>query len=194
VRLANPGLQGLVDLHAAPDSDLAARLRREKDLLTPEEFYLIGCHFAERAHGDRVFGGDLLQWLVRTFPEDAAARAAEHKLLMEGFPPPPRPAPAPRRRERVAKQAAPKSPAATRTAKKPAAAKKTTKKKTAPKKATAKKAPAKKTTAKKTTAKKAAPKKTGASKRAAARKTSSKKAGVRGTKAATKKPPRRRHR
>jgi HEAT repeat protein len=87
-RLDHPGLQQLELLLHEPDFHLFARLRRDKGLLTPDEYYLIGCHFAERTYADRAFGGELLRWLAETFPEDSAARAAENKLLMEGFPPP----------------------------------------------------------------------------------------------------------
>ena len=51
-----------------------SRLRKEKDVLTAEEFYLVGAHFAERSFGDRVFGGEILRWLVRTFPADSSER------------------------------------------------------------------------------------------------------------------------
>ena len=92
-RLAHPGLVQLESLLHVPDFDLFARLRRDKTLLAPEEFYLVGCHFAERTYGDRTFGGDLLRWLAETFPETNPARAAEAKLMMEGFPPPKPPPP-----------------------------------------------------------------------------------------------------
>ena len=68
-----------------------ARLKREKAFLTAEEYFLIGCHFAERPFMDRIFGGDILTWVAKTFPEDSAAQAAIHKLEIEGFPPPPQP-------------------------------------------------------------------------------------------------------
>lgn len=124
VRLTNVGLQGLERLLHEPEFPLLTRLKRDKGILTPEEYYLIGCHFAERTYADRAFGGEVLRWLVRTFPEDSSAQAAEHKLLMEGFPPPPKP------REKVSRK---KTPAAK---KKPAAAdrpKKTPARKTAKK-------------------------------------------------------------
>ncbi len=91
VRLGNAGLRALEAL--APDSDfgLLARLRREKDVLSAEEFYLIGSHFAERSFGDRIFGGEVLRWLVKQFPETTSASAGANKLVMEGFPPPPQP-------------------------------------------------------------------------------------------------------
>lgn len=96
-RLEHPGLQQLEILLHEPDFGLFARLRRDKGLLLPEEYHLIGCHFAERTYGDRTFGGDLLRWLAESFPETSAARAAENKLMMEGFPPPkPPPEPAPK--------------------------------------------------------------------------------------------------
>lgn len=161
VRLSNRGLQGLERLLHEPEFALLTRLKRDKAILTPEEYYLIGCHFAERSYADRAFGGDLLRWLVQTFPDDTSAQAAAHKLLMEGFPPPPKPrkpvshkkTPAARSKsasgaqagKQPAKKAAKKAP--TKTAKK--AAKKTARKtggKTAPrrtKKATKK--PARKT-------------------------------------------------
>jgi len=87
-RLQHPGLEQLETLLHVPDFGLFARLRRDKALLTPDEYYLIGCHFAERTYADKSFGGDLLRWLVETFPESNAARGAEAKLVMEGFPPP----------------------------------------------------------------------------------------------------------
>jgi HEAT repeat protein len=91
-RLQHPGLQQLEALLHVPDFGLFARLRRDKALLSPDEYHLIGCHFAERTYADRAFGGDLLRWLAETFPDTGAARAAEAKLSMEGFPPPkPRP-------------------------------------------------------------------------------------------------------
>jgi HEAT repeat protein len=125
VRLTNPGLLALEPLLHVPEFALLTRLKREKHFLEPEEYYLIGCHFAERPFADRAFGGDLLRWIVRTFPEDTSAQAAAHKLVMEGFPPPPQPR---------GKAAPPKKKAA----KKPPAKKKTP----------AKKAPARKTVAK----------------------------------------------
>lgn len=94
-RLQHPGLQQLESLLHVPDFGLFARLRRDKALLTPDEFHLVGCHFAERTYADRTFGGDLLRWLAETFPETNAARAAESKLMMEGFPPPKPPPPKP---------------------------------------------------------------------------------------------------
>jgi hypothetical protein len=87
-RLQHPGLQQLETLLHVPDFGLLARLRRDKHLLLPDEFHLIGCHFAERTYADRTFGGDLLRWLAETFPDTSAARAAEAKLMMEGFAPP----------------------------------------------------------------------------------------------------------
>jgi HEAT repeat protein len=92
-RLGHPGLQQLESLLHVPDFGLFARLRRDKGLLTPDEFHLVGCHFAERSYADRTFGGDLLRWLAETFPDTSAARAAEAKLMMEGFAPPKPPAP-----------------------------------------------------------------------------------------------------
>jgi HEAT repeat protein len=93
VRLQHPGLAELETLLHLPDFGLFARLKRDKALLTPDEYYLIGCHFAERTYADRTFGGDILRWLAETFPDTGAARGAEAKLMMEGFPPPkPRPA------------------------------------------------------------------------------------------------------
>ena len=120
VRLANAGLQGLERLLHEPEFPLLTRLKRDKGVLTPEEFYLIGFHFSERAYADRAFGGELLRWLAQTFPGDTSAQAAEHKLLMEGFPPPPRP------RVPVSRK---KTPAvATKSAAKPKAPKKAVKK------------------------------------------------------------------
>jgi HEAT repeat protein len=124
VRLTNTGLQELERLLHEPDFPLLTRLKRDKTILTPEEYYLIGCHFAERTYADRAFGGELLRWLVQTFPGDTCAQASEHKLMMEGFPPPPKP------RARVSRK---KTPAAgTKTAgtggAKKAAARKTAKK------------------------------------------------------------------
>ncbi|MFI5403283.1 MAG: HEAT repeat domain-containing protein, partial [Planctomycetota bacterium] len=87
-RLQHPGLQQLESLLHVPDFGLFARLRRDKALLTPDEYYVIGCHFAERTYADRTFGGDVLRWLAETFPENNAARAAASKLGMEGFAPP----------------------------------------------------------------------------------------------------------
>ncbi len=87
-RLQHAGLQQFESLLHVPDFGLFARLRRDKALLTPDEFYLVGCHFAERTYADKTFGGDLLRWLAENFPEANAARAAESKLMMEGFPPP----------------------------------------------------------------------------------------------------------
>ncbi|MHC4339786.1 MAG: HEAT repeat domain-containing protein [Planctomycetota bacterium] len=132
VRLTNPGLLALEPLLHVPEFALLTRLKREKHFLEPEEYYLIGCHFAERPFADRAFGGDILRWIVRTFPEDTSAQAAAHKLVMEGFPPPPQP-----RRRKAAPSAKKKAPAkkvakkpANRLAKKPAKkmAKKTAKK------------------------------------------------------------------
>jgi len=40
---------------------------------------------------EREFGGEILRWLIQTFPGESSATAAEHKLHMEGFAPPPRP-------------------------------------------------------------------------------------------------------
>jgi len=96
-RLQHPGLEMLEILLHVPEFGLFARLKRDKRLLEPDEYLLIGCHFAERTYADRTFGGDLLRWLAETFPDTAAARAAEAKLMMEGFPPP-KPRPAPRKR------------------------------------------------------------------------------------------------
>lgn len=90
-RLENPGLQALEPLVQEPGFPLLTRLKRDKSALTPEEIYLIGSHFAERPFADRIFGGEILRWLVRTFPEDASSLAAQNKLLMEGFAPPPKP-------------------------------------------------------------------------------------------------------
>ena len=66
---------------------------------------------------DRIFGGDILRWIVKTFPEDNSSMAAANKLVMEGFPPPqprhkkkpvirlaPKPKP-PAKKKAVAKQA-----------------------------------------------------------------------------------------
>ena len=91
VRLNNPGLRSLETLLQEPGFDLLALLRKEKKVLTPEEYFLIGSHFAERSFGDRIFGGEILRWLVKTFPEDNFSSAAANKLVMEGFPPPPQP-------------------------------------------------------------------------------------------------------
>jgi len=91
VRLGNPGLRALETLLQEPGFELLARLRKEKDVLNAEEFYLVGAHFAERSFGDRIFGGEVLRWLVKTFPGDNATSAAANKLVMEGFPPPPQP-------------------------------------------------------------------------------------------------------
>ena len=131
------------------DFELLTRLKREKNFLNSEEYYLIGCHFAERPFMDRIFGGDILRWVVMTFPDESSSTAAENKLIMEGFPPPP-----PRRK----KKAIPKL----RSAKAIAAANKAKKK-------VAKKAPAKKAAASKT-AKKTKTKTAKKTKKAAAKK------------------------
>ncbi len=166
IRLKHVGLQDLEALYADPSFDLAAQLRREKKILEPDEFYLVGFHFAERTYGDKVFGGDLLRWIVKTFPGSAAARAAEHKLLMEGFPPPPQPKPKAKRRARKKKlpNKPVKEPAAKPTTK--VSAKKAVAKKAA-KKAIPKNAPAKKKAVAKKTAKKAPAKKKATPKKAA---------------------------
>jgi len=92
-RLDHPGLAHFETLLHSDGFDLFAKLRRDKALLTPDEYYLIACHFAERTYGDRTFGGDLLRWLAENFADTNAGRGAEAKLIMEGFPPPkPRPA------------------------------------------------------------------------------------------------------
>jgi len=87
-RLQNLGLLALEPMAADPNFGFLARLKREKGYLHAEDYYLIGCHFAERAAGDRILGGELLRWLVHTFPDENISQAASHKLLMEGFPPP----------------------------------------------------------------------------------------------------------
>lgn len=172
VRLTNPGLQALEPLLHEDDFALLTKLKREKHFLSPEEYYLIGCHFAERPFVDRIFGGDLLRWLVQTFPDDSSSLAAANKLIMEGFPPPPQPRkrvaagkkapaqkPAPQRKPVAKKKPAPKKkpPAKKKAAKKkPAPKKKAAKKAPAPKKKAAKKKPAKKTVAKKKAVKKPA--------------------------------------
>jgi HEAT repeat protein len=115
-RLRHPGLQELETLLHVPEFGLFGRLRRDKNLLEPDELYFVGCHFAERTYADRTFGGDLLRWLAETFPDTSAARAAEAKLTMEGFPPP-KPRAAPRQKKgmgrgkgkpKVAKKATPR--------------------------------------------------------------------------------------
>jgi hypothetical protein len=128
VRLANSGLQGLERLLHEPEFPLLTRLKRDKGILTPEEYYLIGCHFAERSYADRAFGGELLRWLAQTFPDDTSAQAAEHKLLMEGFPPPPKPRKraSPKKTPATGSKPAAKAKATRKPTKK--AAKKTTKK------------------------------------------------------------------
>ena len=153
IRLENVGLQQFESLAADAEFGLANRLKRDKSIVTAEEYYLIGSHFAERSYGDKAFGGDLLRWLVQNFPDEPAARAAEYKLTMEGFPPPPKPKP--KRTPARPKPAAPKPKPAAKTAKKAkqAVAKKSVAKKVA-KKAVAKKA--KKAVAKKAVAKKTA--------------------------------------
>jgi hypothetical protein len=106
-RLENAGLQALEPLVHDDGFPLLARLKREKSVLTPEEYYLVGSHFAERPFADRTLGGEILRWLVRTFPEDSSALAASNKLLMEGFAPPPKPPssePPPRRAKPPAKK------------------------------------------------------------------------------------------
>lgn len=158
VRLTNAGLQGLERLLHEPDFSLLTRLKRDKAVLTPEEYYLIGCHFAERSYADRALGGELLRWLVQTFPDDTSAQAAEHKLLMEGFPPPPKPRkPVSQKKTRAARtKSAPKArkpvrKSAKKTAKKTAKkAGKRTAKKTAKKTAARRTAKATKKSAKKT--------------------------------------------
>jgi hypothetical protein len=91
VRLDHPGLILFEALLTERDFPLITRLKRDKNILEPEEYYLIGCHFAERPFAEREFGGEVLRWLIQTFPDDSSATAAEHKLHMEGFAPPPRP-------------------------------------------------------------------------------------------------------
>lgn len=178
VRLRHPGLKILEGLLHEPEFELRAKLKRDKSVLEPDELYLIGSHFAERAHLDKAFGGDLLRWIVKTFPEDSASESAAHKLMMEGFPPPPQPRPKPVKK----KAAPPKKPAkpaakapAKAASKKKAAPKRATPKKATQKKATPKKRPvAKKAPAKKTVAKKKATTKTPAAKKPAARKKAAK--------------------
>ncbi|MHC4161387.1 MAG: HEAT repeat domain-containing protein [Planctomycetota bacterium] len=149
VRLANAGLQGLERLLHEPEFPLLTRLKRDKGILTPEEYYLIGFHFAECTYADRAFGGEILRWLAHTFPDDTSSQAAEHKLLMEGFPPLPKPRQPVSRKKTpaAAKKPAAKTKAPKKTAKK--TAKKTVKKagKKATSRATGKatKRPAKKT-------------------------------------------------
>ncbi len=133
-RLNHPGLFELELLASESAFDLLTRLRKEKGYLLAEDYYLIGSHFAERPLADRVLGGEILRWLVKSFPEDLSTQGAGNKLLMEGFAPPPPPkkkrAKAPRRPPRPPKTA-PKAPAKTQ-AKAP---KKAPKKKAPPRKA-----------------------------------------------------------
>ena len=184
-RLDHPGLRTLEMLAADADFDLLARLRREKNYLEPAEYYLIGCHFAERSFADRALGGALLAWLVRTFPEDPAAAAASNKLLMEGFPPPPQPRPRKKKTSTRKKTARPAlAPSADEPKKAPA--KKPPAKKPPAKKPPAKKPPTKKPPTKKPPAKKA-PAKKAPTKKPPAPKPPTKKAPTK--KAPTKKPP-----
>jgi HEAT repeat protein len=158
-RLTHPGLKGLEGLVQDAEFGLLGRLKRDKHYLLPEEYYLIGCHFSERTFADRIFGGDLLRWLVKTFPEDNSSEAAANKLLMEGFAPPPRKKPAaPKKAPAKKKVAVAKKKAPAK--KKVAVAKKKApaKKKAATKKIAKKKAPAKKKAATKKVAKKKAAK------------------------------------
>ncbi|MGH7162601.1 MAG: hypothetical protein ACREID_03880, partial [Planctomycetota bacterium] len=90
-RLANPGLQALETLLHEREFALLSRLKRDKTFLSPEEYYLVGSHFAERSYADRAFGGEILRWMVATFPGDTHAQSAAGKLVMEGFPPPSKP-------------------------------------------------------------------------------------------------------
>jgi len=175
-RLDHPGLRAMEALASDSEFDLLAHLRKEKKYLEPDEYYLIGCHFAERSFAERALGGAILAWLVKTFPEDPAAASASNKLLMEGFPPPPRPRPRKRRtttRGRTARP--PLAPSGAPAKPKKAAPKKAPPKKAPAKTAPAKKAPAKKAPAKKAPAKKAPAKKKAAPKSAPAKKTASKK-------------------
>ncbi len=152
VRLRNVGLLALEPLLQDTEFGLGTRLKRDKHFLGAEEYYLIGCHFAERAGSDRIFGGDILRWMVKVFPRENISQAASHKLVMEGFPPPPRERPRVRRPAPAKKPVASKVPA---TKTKPAPTKETIKKaKTATKKAGAvTRTKAAKRTAKETTKK-----------------------------------------
>ncbi|MCZ6572211.1 MAG: HEAT repeat domain-containing protein [Planctomycetota bacterium] len=144
-RLNHPGLTSLEVLARDYEFMLLARLKKEKSYLTPEDYFLVGCHFAERSFADRALGGELLRWVAATFPDERAAQAATHKLEMEGFPPP-----VVRKRRAPTKQPLmlqPPSKAPEKAASKPAARVVPKKKAPTPKKAPAKK-PAPKTTAK----------------------------------------------
>ncbi|MEE8104643.1 MAG: HEAT repeat domain-containing protein, partial [Planctomycetota bacterium] len=151
-RLRNLGLLALEPMAADPNFGFLARIKSEKGYLHAEDYYLIGCHFAEREAGDRILGGEMLRWLVHMFPDENISQAASHKLLMEGFPPPLREVKLAKRAARAglrkaavrraeAKKAAAKRAAAEKVAR--AAAQKVAKK-IAAKKAAAKKAAAKK--------------------------------------------------
>jgi len=124
MRLQNVGLQALERLAHEEEFDLSARLKREKSYLSTEEYFLIGCHFAERPFLDRAFGGELLRWIVKAFPGDTFSQAAASKLTMEGFPPPPQPRPRPKKKTAPKKRPPAPMPVAKAAPKKKVAAKK----------------------------------------------------------------------
>jgi len=126
-RLNHPGLFELEVLASDGTFELFARLRKEKGYLLAEDYYLIGSHFAERPLADRVLGGEILRWLVKSFPEDISTQGASNKLLMEGFAPPPPP-----RKKRSAPALRPPRPPKTAA---PRAAKRAPKKRPPPRKA-----------------------------------------------------------
>lgn len=107
-RVGHPGLTALEALFREPEFGLLGRLKREKAVLAPEEFLLVGSHFSEKTYAERSMGEELLRWIVATFPAENAAQSAQSKLVMEGFPNP-LPAPAPKAEVKPRKQPAKKA-------------------------------------------------------------------------------------
>lgn len=82
----NPALPLLVRLVRRGDFPVARRLAADRKLLTPGDLLYVGFHFLDQqGAGDRVFGGEVLKLLARTYPKSAEAASAKKRLATEGF-------------------------------------------------------------------------------------------------------------
>jgi len=79
-RAADPALALFGSLAGKPDFELLKRLQKEKDILSPNDYYYVGYHFSASEGAEKQFGEALLKFLTTAFPKTAESKKATQRL------------------------------------------------------------------------------------------------------------------
>ena len=78
-RAADPALALLASLIRIPKFELEEKLKAEKNVLAPADYYYLGYHFSESQGEEKTFGQNILKFITRLAPDsDEANKVKKH--------------------------------------------------------------------------------------------------------------------